>query len=179
MAIVLITGTSTGIGRACAELLTARGDRVYGGGRKPDVRSDESVSATVSDILGREGRIDILINNAGIAVAGAVEDTSMEEAREQFEVNFFGALRVCRAVLPAMRAQRSGYIINISSIAGLVAVPYQGTLQRIEIRARRVQRILTHGNKGLRDQSCAGRARRSPDFSDPKPPQSRCFGTLP
>ena len=126
MAIVLITGTSTGIGRACAELFTARGDRVYGGSRKPDVRSDESVTSAVSDILAREGRIDIVINNAGIAFAGAVEDTSIAEAKEQFEVNFFGALRVCKAVLPAMRAQRSGYIVNISSIAGLVAVPYQG-----------------------------------------------------
>ncbi len=126
MAIVLITGTSTGIGRACAELFTARGDRIYGGGRKPDVRSDESVTTAVSDILEREGRIDIVINNAGIAIAGAVEDTSIEEAKDQFEVNFFGALRLARAVLPAMRAQRSGYIINISSVAGLVAVPYQG-----------------------------------------------------
>jgi short-subunit dehydrogenase len=126
MAIVLITGTSTGIGRACADLFAARGDRVYGGLRHPDVRSDESVSAAVSDILAREGRIDIVINNAGVAVAGALEDTSMAEAKEQFEVNFFGALRVCRAVLPAMRTQGSGYIINISSIAGLVAVPYQG-----------------------------------------------------
>jgi NAD(P)-dependent dehydrogenase (short-subunit alcohol dehydrogenase family) len=126
MAIVLITGTSTGIGRACAEHFTARGDRVYGGSRKPDVRSDESVTSAVSDILAREGRIDIVINNAGIAVAGAVEDVPIAEAKEQFEVNFFGTLRVCRAVLPAMRAQRSGFIINVSSIAGLAAVPYQG-----------------------------------------------------
>jgi NAD(P)-dependent dehydrogenase (short-subunit alcohol dehydrogenase family) len=126
MAIVLITGTSTGIGRACAEFFRSRGDLVYGGSRKPDVRNDESVNTAVSDILEREGRIDILINNAGIAIAGAVEDTSMEEAKEQFEVNFFGTLRVCKAVLPAMRAQRSGYIINISSIAGLIAMPYQG-----------------------------------------------------
>jgi short-subunit dehydrogenase len=125
VAIVLITGTSTGIGKACADFFRARGDRVYGGGRKPDVRSDESVSAVVSEILEREGRIDILINNAGIGIAGAVEDTSLEAAKEQFEVNFFGALRMCGAVLPAMRAQRSGYIINIGSIAGLVAVPYQ------------------------------------------------------
>jgi len=126
MAIVLITGTSTGIGRACAEFFRARGDRIYGGSRKPDVSSNESVTSAVSDILRREGRIDIVINNAGIAVAGAVEDVSLEAAKEQFEVNFFGALRVCRAVLPAMRAQGSGYIINISSIAGLAAVPYQG-----------------------------------------------------
>ena len=91
-----------------------------------DVRDDASVRAAVADLVAREGRIDVVVNNAGIAVAGAVEDTSIEEALEQFDVNFFGVLRVCRAVLPHMRARRSGCIVNIGSIAGLVAVPYQG-----------------------------------------------------
>jgi NAD(P)-dependent dehydrogenase (short-subunit alcohol dehydrogenase family) len=126
MAIVLITGASSGIGLSCAELFEARGDKVYGAARNPDVRSDSSVNDAVADILQREGRIDIVVNNAGIAIAGAVEDTSIEQAKDQFEVNFFGVLRVCRAVLPAMRKQGSGHIINIGSIAGQVAVPYQG-----------------------------------------------------
>ena len=126
VAIVLITGASSGIGLACARLFESRGEKVYGAGRQPDVRSDTSVSAAIADILAREDRIDIAINNAGIAIAGAVEDTSIEEAKEQFEVNFFGTLRVCRAVLPAMRKQGGGCIINIGSIAGQVAVPYQG-----------------------------------------------------
>ncbi len=126
MSIVLVTGASSGIGRACAQLFEARGDRVYGAGRNPDVRSDASVGQAVADILKREGRIDIVVNNAGIAIAGAVEDTSIEQAKDQFEVNFFGVLRICRAVLPAMREQRAGYLINIGSIAGQVAVPYQG-----------------------------------------------------
>jgi NAD(P)-dependent dehydrogenase (short-subunit alcohol dehydrogenase family) len=126
MAVVLITGASSGIGLACANLFKTRGDKVYGANRTPDVRSDASVSTAVADILSREGRIDILVNNAGIAIAGSVEDTSVEQAKDQFEVNFFGVLRVCQAVLPAMRSQGAGYIVNIGSIAGQVAVPYQG-----------------------------------------------------
>jgi NAD(P)-dependent dehydrogenase (short-subunit alcohol dehydrogenase family) len=135
--VVLVTGASSGIGRACAELLAARGYRVYGASRRPvasplveplsmDVRDDASVRDAVARVIAREGRIDILVNNAGIAIAGAVEDTSIEEAREQFDVNFFGVLRVCRAVLPVLRQQESGYVVNIGSIGGLVAIPFQG-----------------------------------------------------
>jgi len=91
-----------------------------------DVRDDASVRDAVAGVIAREGRIDIVVNSAGIAIAGAVEDTSIEEAREQFDVNFFGVLRVCRAVMPIMREQRAGYIVNIGSIGGLVAIPYQG-----------------------------------------------------
>src|SRR5580700_9890414 len=135
--VVLVTGASSGIGRACAELLAARGYRVDGASRRPvsralvepvsmDVRDDASVRDAVEGVMAREGRIDIVVNNAGIAIAGAVEDTSIEEAIEQFDVNFFGVLRVCRAVLPHMRERRSGYIVNIGSIGGLVAIPFQG-----------------------------------------------------
>lgn len=135
--VVLVTGASSGIGRACAELLAARGLRVYGASRHPqphasfesprmDVRDDESVHATVAAIVQREGRLDVVINNAGIAIAGAAEDTSIEEAKEQFEVNLFGVLRVCRAALPTLRDQHRGIIVNIGSIAGLIAVPFQG-----------------------------------------------------
>ena len=135
--VVLVTGASSGIGYACAELLAARGYRVYGASRRPvasplvepismDVRDDASVHDAAAQIIAREGRIDIVVNNAGIAIAGAVEDTSIEEAREQFDVNFFGVMRVCRAVLPALREQRTGYIVNIGSIGGLVAIPFQG-----------------------------------------------------
>ena len=77
-------------------------------------------------ILAREGRLDVLVNNAGFGIAGAIEETSIEEAVAQFEVNFFGVVRMCRAALPVMRQQRSGYIINIGSIGGLIAIPYQG-----------------------------------------------------
>jgi NAD(P)-dependent dehydrogenase (short-subunit alcohol dehydrogenase family) len=135
--VVLVTGASSGIGRACAEFLAGRGHKVYGASRRPvgsplvesismDIRDDASVRDAVAGVIAREGRIDILVNNAGIAVAGAVEDTSIVEAREQFDVNFFGVLRMCRAVLPGMRERRAGCIVNIGSIGGLVAIPYQG-----------------------------------------------------
>ncbi|MGE5645544.1 MAG: SDR family oxidoreductase [Acidobacteriota bacterium] len=127
--VALVTGASSGIGRACAARLAARGWRVYEASRTAplamDARSDESVRQAVSAVLDREKRIDAVVNSAGIAIGGALEDTSIEEARQIFEVNLFGVMRVCRAVLPAMRAQRAGYIVNIGSIAGLVALPYQ------------------------------------------------------
>jgi NAD(P)-dependent dehydrogenase (short-subunit alcohol dehydrogenase family) len=93
---------------------------------KLDVDSDESVCQGIDHILVAEGRIDIVINNAGYSLAGAVEETSVEEARNLFETNFFGAHRVLRAVLPVMRRQGSGLIINISSIGGVIGLPYQG-----------------------------------------------------
>jgi NAD(P)-dependent dehydrogenase (short-subunit alcohol dehydrogenase family) len=128
--VVLVTGASSGIGKSCAEFLSQAGYRVYSASRRSafpvDVRDEASVLGAVADLMSREGRIDVVVNNAGIAVAGAVEDTSVEEAMGQFDVNFFGVLRVCRAVLPHMREQRSGCIVNIGSIGGLVAIPYQG-----------------------------------------------------
>ena len=136
---VLITGASSGFGRAIAEALAARGDRVYGTTRRPapvtasaqvrmltmDVGDPATVDAAVARMITEAGRIDALINNAGFGIAGAIEDTSDAEAHAQFETNFFGLHRVCRAVLPQMRRQNSGRVINLSSLAGLVAVPYQ------------------------------------------------------
>ncbi|HEX5726804.1 MAG TPA: SDR family oxidoreductase [Longimicrobiaceae bacterium] len=136
--VALVTGTSSGIGRATAERLARRGWRVYGGSRSTpagetafaplvlDVDRDESVAEAVAGILAREGRIDAVVNAAGYGIAGAVEDTSVEEARAQFETNVLGVLRVVQAVLPGMRARRAGAIVNVSSIAGTVGVPFQG-----------------------------------------------------
>jgi len=135
--VVLVTGASSGVGACCAAYLAERGYRVYGASRSAaaptgvvplsiDVTDDASVSQAVAAVLDREGRIDVLINSAGFGVAGAVEDTTMEEAASQFEVNFFGTARVCRAVLPAMRSRGAGYIVNIGSIGGLIAIPFQG-----------------------------------------------------
>jgi NAD(P)-dependent dehydrogenase (short-subunit alcohol dehydrogenase family) len=137
--IILITGASSGIGCACAEHLQQRGYRVYGTSRSPqsssnpsfeliqmDVDSENSVQQAFRLVMEREGRIDVVVNNAGMGFAGAIEETSEEEARAQMETNFFGALRVCRVVLPIMRAQCAGLIVNISSIGGVIGIPFQG-----------------------------------------------------
>lgn len=136
---ILISGASTGIGLATADALTTLGYSVFGTSRHPeqyaaqnfpllqlDVRDDESVKACVDEVLTRAGRIDVLINNAGVSFSGAVEEASIDEAKQLFETNFFGALRMVNAVLPIMRRQQSGHIINISSLAGMVGVPYIG-----------------------------------------------------
>ncbi|MFN2284485.1 MAG: SDR family NAD(P)-dependent oxidoreductase [Anaerolineae bacterium] len=136
--VILVTGASSGIGRACAMALARQGHCVYGTSRLPrsadsdftmlpmDVTDATTVQAAVQTLLEREGHIDVVVNNAGIGYGGAVEDTAIEEAQATFETNFFGALRVCHAVLPAMRAQGSGIIINISSIGGMISLPFQG-----------------------------------------------------
>jgi len=137
--VVLVTGTSSGFGRQIGAALAADGHQVFGTVRTPrpghtpgfatirmDVTSDESVTAAVAEVVRAAGRIDVVINNAGMGIAGSIEDTSVEEARAQFDTNFFGTHRVCRAALPQLRAQRRGHIINVSSLAGRVPIPFQG-----------------------------------------------------
>jgi NAD(P)-dependent dehydrogenase (short-subunit alcohol dehydrogenase family) len=134
----LVTGASSGIGAATAELLVAAGYRVYGTSRRGtktgqqsfemlplDVTNDESVTAAVSEVIRREGRIDLLVNNAGFSIECAgVEESSIEQAQSIFNTNFFGIVRMTRAVLPYMRNQRSGRIINIGSIVGFLPSPF-------------------------------------------------------
>jgi NAD(P)-dependent dehydrogenase (short-subunit alcohol dehydrogenase family) len=135
--VVLITGASSGFGRAIAERLSSTGMIVYGTSRRVtddgcpyrmivmDVADEASIGTAVKSIVDREGRIDVVVNNAGVGVAGSIEDTSIEEAKLQFDTNFFGVVRVVQAVLPYMRERRRGRIINISSIGGLIGLPYQ------------------------------------------------------
>jgi NAD(P)-dependent dehydrogenase (short-subunit alcohol dehydrogenase family) len=138
--VTLVTGVSSGIGREIAQLLAERGARVFGTVRNPqsaklihgvevvrmDVTDDASVSEAVQSIVQKAGPVQILVNNAGYALAGALEETSIEEARQQFETNFFGVLRVVNAVLPGMREGGSGRIVNISSAFGLLPAPHWG-----------------------------------------------------
>ena len=128
---VLVTGASSGIGQATARLLAEHGFNVFGTARKPkaplvalDVRSDDSVRGCVQQVLSQAGRIDVLVNNAGYSLMGAAEETSIDEAKAQFETNFFGVVRMVKAVLPAMRKAGAGKIINIGSLAGITAIPF-------------------------------------------------------
>ena len=132
---ILVTGASSGIGRAIATLLAERGHSVFGTSRKPsagegniqmlqlDVTSGESVAQCIAEVVKRAGRIDGLVNNAGFGIMGAIEETPIEDAKAQFETNFFGAVRMVKAVLPVMRQQGGGWIINISSLAGRLPAP--------------------------------------------------------
>src|SRR6059036_1951754 len=138
--VTLVTGVSSGIGREIAQLLAARGARVFGTVRNPqtanpihgveivrmEVTDDASVNEAVQSIERKAGPVQLLVNNAGYAVTGALEETSIEEARQQFDTNFFGVLRVTNAVLPKMRQGGYGRIANISSVLGFLPAPYQG-----------------------------------------------------
>jgi len=138
--VVLITGASSGVGQAAARALSRHRYRVFGTGRDParapaipevemlalEVCSDDSVDACVKAVFARAGRLDVLINNAAYELAGALEETSVEEAKAQFETNFFGVVRMVRAVLPSMRERRQGRIVNVSSFSGVSAIPFMG-----------------------------------------------------
>src|SRR5438067_5523807 len=136
--VALVTGASSGIGEAATRAVVGAGFTVYGTSRRAtpgekrgevvflplDVTDDESVAAAVREVLDRSGRIDVLVNNAGVGVAGAAEESSIEQARALFETNLFGSIRMTRAVLPHMREQGSGRIINVSSVLGFLPAPF-------------------------------------------------------
>lgn len=136
--VVLITGGSSGIGKSIGEFLHAKGFVVYGTSRNPekvsnsvfplvalDVRNADSIKTAVNKVIETSGRLDIVINNAGVGITGPLEEIPIEEIKNNFETNFFGPIEVMKAVLPQMRKQKSGLIINITSIAAYMGLPYR------------------------------------------------------
>jgi NAD(P)-dependent dehydrogenase (short-subunit alcohol dehydrogenase family) len=136
--VVLITGGSSGIGKSIGDFLLQKGFVVYGTSRNPnkvlesnfpllalDVRNTDSIQKAIQHIIATSGRIDVVINNAGVGITGPLEEIPTEEIRNNFETNFFGPIEVMKAVLPQMRSQGSGLIINVTSIAGYMGLPYR------------------------------------------------------
>jgi len=137
--VVLITGASSGIGKSVATFLQDKGYKIYGTSRNPrnmkdftfelialDVLNLDTINNAINYIIQKEGRLDVLVNNAGMGITGPVEDTPTEEMRAVFNTNLFGAIDVMKAVLPQMRSQKSGIIINVTSIAGYMGLPFRG-----------------------------------------------------
>ncbi|TNF84652.1 oxidoreductase [Pseudomonas sp. ICMP22404] len=138
--VVLVTGVSSGIGRATAQLFVRQGCQVFGTVRsvtqsdplpgvelvEMDVRDDASVQRAIETVIAQAKRVDVLINNAGGSLVGSVEETSIAEAQSLFDTNVWGVLRTTHAVLPHMREQRSGRIVNVSSVLGFLPAPYMG-----------------------------------------------------
>ena len=137
--VVLITGGSSGIGKCVGEFLTQKGFKVYGTSRNPEkykdskfiilqlvVNDNATIKKTIETIIANEGKLDILINNAGAGITGPIEETPEKEMKANFDTNFFGPINVIKVVLPQMRVQHSGLIINVTSIAGYMGLPYRG-----------------------------------------------------
>jgi len=150
--VVLITGASSGIGKSIATYLNNRNFKVYGTSRNPrnvaehdfnlvplDVTKEETIKTAIEEIFQKEGRIDILINNAGVGITGPIEETPEIEIKKAFDTNYFGPLNMIKNVLPLMRKNNGGLIINITSIAGYMGLPYRGiysaTKSALEITA--------------------------------------------
>lgn len=138
--VVFITGASSGIGKAIGAYLNDKGYTVFGTSRNPlqykgsvpfpllplDVTKPETIKAAVATIIAEAGKIDVLVNNAGVGITGPIEETPTDEIRSAFETNFYGPLHVIKAVIPQMRKQKNGHILNITSIAGYMGLPYRG-----------------------------------------------------
>lgn len=137
--VVLITGGSSGIGKSIGRFLTSKGLKVYGTSRNPenykdtlfpiitlDVNEVSSITKAIDEVVLKEGKLDVLINNAGVGITGPIEETPETQIQYNFDTNFFGPINVIKAVLPQMRKQNSGLVINITSIAGYMGLPYRG-----------------------------------------------------
>ena len=151
---VLLTGATGGLGTAIAKHLDKNKYTIYGAGRKikktadyqpvfMDLTDPSSISKAVKEIINTEGKIDILINNAGIGITGSIEETKPEDVKKVFEVNFFGMLQLIQEVLPYMRNQKNAKIINISSIAGYTGLPYRGIYSATKAAVMRMTEALS------------------------------------
>lgn len=160
--VALVTGASSGIGLATAARLAEDGFAVFGTSRREcatappsvtmvrcDVTNDASVAEAVDTVIARTGRIDLLVNNAGLGLAGPAEATSIDQTRALFEVNVFGLIRVTKAVLPVMRAQRGGRIVNVSSVFGLMPAPYMAVYAATKHAVEGYTESLDHEVRGF------------------------------
>jgi NAD(P)-dependent dehydrogenase (short-subunit alcohol dehydrogenase family) len=156
--VVVVTGVSSGIGRKTAAAFAKRGCQVFGTVRtistvsplpgvqfvEMDVSDERSVQRGIQSVIEQTKRIDVLVNNAGVGMVGSAEETSIDEAKWMFETNVFGILRTCQAVLPHMRAQRSGRIVNISSVLGFLPAPYMGLYSATKHAVEGMSETLDH-----------------------------------
>lgn len=154
--VVLITGASGGFGRVLGKILATEGMTVYGTSRNPtgndtsfpmlpmEVTDPASVEKCVSDVLEKEGRIDVVVNCVNEMFIGSVDEETVEEVRGLYDTNVFGALRVCKQVLPIMRRQGSGTIVNMSSLGGLIAVPYMSAYTSAKFALEAMSEALHH-----------------------------------
>lgn len=156
--VILITGVSSGIGRATAMHFTKQGCRVFGTARNPakaqpipgvelvemDICDDASIQLGVQSIIAQAKRIDVLVNSAGVTLLGAAEETSITEAKTLFDTNLFGLLRTIKAVLPHMREQRSGRIVNVSSVLGFLPAPYMALYSASKYAVEGLSETLDH-----------------------------------
>src|SRR5437763_6460637 len=194
--VAVVTGVSSGIGNATARALVARGYRVFGTARSEasivpekvervllDVRDGESIQRGVDEVLAKAGHIDLLVNNAGGSLDGAFEETPLGQARDLFELNFFGAVRMTQAVLPAMRARKSGRIVFVSSVFGFLPAPFmgfyaaskhalEGLAESLDHETRtlgiRIALVEPAGTRTQIDSNGATAARRLEDYDGPR-----------
>jgi NAD(P)-dependent dehydrogenase (short-subunit alcohol dehydrogenase family) len=167
--VVLVTGGSSGIGKAVCLFLHSKGYIVYGTSRNPekyattvpfklialDVLSETSIQLAVQSIIQKEGKLDVLINNAGIGMLGSIEDSTADEVKEIFETNVYGILRTIQGVLPHMRERKSGLIINISSIAGYMGLPYRGIYSATKASVHMITEALRMELKPFNVHACS------------------------
>ncbi|WP_245424567.1 oxidoreductase [Rhizobium sophoriradicis] len=195
--VALVTGASSGIGLATAESLVKAGYRVFGTSRKPvanrpgitmlicDVADEASVQAAVAEVVQQTGRLDLVVNNAGIGLIGGAEESSIAQAQRLFDVNVFGVARVANAVLPVMRKQKSGRIVNMSSILGLIPAPYNAFYASTKHALEGYSEPLDHEVRNFGIRVVPRPTRRHQNILRGKPDASRptssglCFGTRP